>query len=251
MSVTGTWVLTRWRAKAAAVSILGLLWVAPASAQAQSRVPVIDLEPIPVFRPEPIPGDPAVAGTATSYRTWSLFLVCTPDWVMPARSDDLVNLYWRFEAFGDAIGADNAAVWFWKERMPRNDPHLAQNVDVARSADYCKALALRPSEGPFLVVTAAYPELTGFPKDRAIFTLGGLPPAELAKLLNRLTDELLLHGTLPTTASATPPAAATDGPGLWVRLLEGTRRTFIGVGCTVNLKISAGVLNAELRGCPT
>src|SRR5262245_29698848 len=48
-----------------------------------------------------------------SYKTWSLFLICNPNWVQPDKSRDLENLYWRFRAFGDAIGPDNLAVWFW------------------------------------------------------------------------------------------------------------------------------------------
>ncbi len=81
------------------------------------------------------------------YKTWSLFLVCNPDWVAPDRSTDLANLYRRFKSFGDAIGRDNLAVWFWKRRVPVNDPQLVENVDVARSAEFCRALGRAPREG--------------------------------------------------------------------------------------------------------
>src|SRR5947207_2398782 len=74
-----------------------------------------------------------------TYKTWSLFLICNPDWVAPDKSTDLANLYRRFKSFGDAIGRDNLAVWFWKRAVPVSDPRLAENVDVARSAEFCRA----------------------------------------------------------------------------------------------------------------
>ena len=193
-----------------------------------------------------------------SYKTWSLFLICNPDWVGPEKSTDLANLYRRFKPFGDAIGRDNLAVWFWKRRIPVNDPRLAENVDVARSAEYCAALGRAPSQGPYLVVTTAYPDVAAFPAERAIFELGGLQPAELAKLLNTLTDQLLLQGrvdaAIATAPGATPPggavtAPAAPPPSLWIRLLEGTRQSLIGIGCTVKLQIDTGLLSAELRAC--
>ena len=205
---------------------------------------------VEVVGPEEIP--------RVGFRTWSLFLVCTPDWVMPDRSADLANLYRRFKSFGDAIGNDNAAVWFWKKKIALKSAELSENIDVARSAAYCKALALRPSEGPFLVVTTAYPELSAFPQERAVFSLGSLPPAELAKLLNTLTDQLLIEGKVSavrraalkeTAASAPGSVQAPPTAGFWVELLESTRRALIGVGCAVSLKINTGVLTAELREC--
>lgn len=206
---------------------------------------------VQVVGPEEIP--------RTGYQTWSLFLVCTPDWVMPERSGELAGLYRRFQGFGDAIGRDNVAVWFWKEATPINDSRLSENIDVARSADYCQALSLRPSEGPFLVVTTAYPEVDDFPEERAVFVLGGLQPAELARLLNTLTDQLLIEGEVAvariaaeSAASAELPPTATENTdaGLWIRLLEGARRSMIGFGCAVKMQISTGILTAELRGCP-
>lgn len=203
-----------------------------------------------------------VGPTATiprdAYRTWSLFLMCNPDWVSPERSRDVENLYWRFRAFGDAIGKDNLAVWFWKRKASTRDPRLAENIDIARSAEYCGVLGLKPSEGPYLVVTTAYPDLADFPRDRAILGLGGRDPASLAKLLNALTDQLLLEKKVDVARLAlekTPPPATPSGGGesgglgFWIQFLEAGRRSIIGLGCAVKLSISAGPLNAELRGC--
>jgi hypothetical protein len=191
-----------------------------------------------------------------TYKTWSLFLICNPDWVAPDKSTDLANLYRRFKSFGDAIGRDNLAVWFWKRPVPVSDPRLAENVDVARSAEFCRALGRAPSQGPYLVVTTAYPDVATFPTERAIFELGGLQPADLAKLLNTLTDQLLLQGrvdaAMTTARGSTPLATATTlqpSSSLWIRLLEGTRQSLIGFGCTVKLQIDTGLLSAELRAC--
>ena len=97
-----------------------------------------------------------------------------------------------------------------------------------------------------------------FPKERAVYELGGLQPSDLAKLLNRLTDQLLLQGridTAMTEARSTSPAGTTASPSapippsFWIRLLEGTRESLIGLGCDVKLQITTGFLSAELRGC--
>ena len=188
--------------------------------------------------------------TRGTYKTWSLFLVCNPDWVAPEKSADLASLYRRFRSFGDAIGRDNLAVWFWQRQVPASDPKLAENVDVARSAEFCGALGRPPSQGPYLVVTNAYPDVKAFPAERAIYELGGMQPADLAKALGALTDQLLLQGQVETAmAAARPPTAPVVPPSLWIRLLEGTRQSLIGFGCTVKLQITTGLLSAELRGC--
>ena len=43
-----------------------------------------------------------------------------------------------------------------------------------------------------------------FPKERAVYELGGLQPSDLAKLLNRLTDQLLLQGRIDTAMTRDP-----------------------------------------------
>jgi hypothetical protein len=186
---------------------------------------------------------------AGTYKTWSLFLVCNPDWVAPEKSADLANLYRRFKSFGDAVGRDNLAVWFWKRQTPVDDTRLAENVDVARSAEFCGVLQRAPSGGPYLVVTTAYPDLAAFPKDRAIFELGGLQPADLAKLLNTLTDQLLLQRRVEVAGATAAGAAGGAASSLWIRLLESARQSMIGFGCKVKLQIDTGLLSAELREC--
>ena len=46
--------------------------------------------------PEPIPQNP--------YRTWSLFLINNPQWLVTESNEKIKSLYDQFEAFGEAIG---------------------------------------------------------------------------------------------------------------------------------------------------
>src|SRR6266850_2591568 len=66
-----------------------------------------------------------------NYKTWSLFLVCNPRWLASDKTHELYDLYSQFESFGDSIGPDNLAVWFWKRKVSVKSD-LAANVDVTR-----------------------------------------------------------------------------------------------------------------------
>jgi hypothetical protein len=218
-----------------ALALLACLVISSLDASAQDAEALVSSEEIP----------------RNGYRSWSLFLVCNPNWVDPAKNADLASLYQRFQSFGDAIGPDNLAVWFWKPGVPMESARVASGVDVARSATYCRALSLRPSKGPYLVVTTEYPELEDFPKNRGTYTLGGVEAADLAELLSRLTDGLLLEGEFVPAASADAATTTSTSapPSLWLRLLVATQQAFIGVGCSIDMEIDAGVLNAKLRAC--
>jgi hypothetical protein len=183
-----------------------------------------------------------------SFKTYSLFLVCNPQWLAPEKSGGLYGLYQQFENFGRTIGADNAAVWFWKSKRPARDPALAENVDVERSIRFCQAWKLKPSEGPHLVVTTAYPDETalslGLPKGSAVYMLGNMSPKEISDLLAGLTDQLIAKGRVDSPAAAAPLA-------LWVRLLDATQRTINSFGCAWTFKIEAGPVSADLHACQT
>jgi len=184
-----------------------------------------------------------------NFKSYSLFLVCNPQWLTPDKSQGLYGLYQTFEGFGRTIGDDNAAVWFWKARRPAYDRQLADNVDVERSVRFCQAWRLKPSEGPHLVVTTTYPDeshlSSGLPKDSAVYGLGNMSPVEISNLLAKLTDELVQKGRVES-----PPATATAAPqALWVRLLDATQRTINSFGCAWTFKIDAGPVNADLHAC--
>src|SRR5229473_4779371 len=78
-----------------------------------------------------------------NFNTYSLFLVCNPQWLDAGRNDGLYELYRHFQTFGRAIGDENVAIWFWKSNgYDDSDAVLARIVDVERSVRFCKAWKL-------------------------------------------------------------------------------------------------------------
>jgi hypothetical protein len=177
------------------------------------------------------------------YKTWSLFLVCNPAWLSAEKSKDLFSLYQQFQNFGRTIGDDHLAVWFWKDPKSPYDPNLAANVDVERSVRFCKALQLKPSQSPEIVIMANYPDESNLPKEFAAFQLGLMSPTDISGLLAKLSDQLLLTGKLDPTQTA-------DVQGrLWIRLLSAAQRVIGDFSCAWSLKIATGLLSAELHSC--
>lgn len=174
------------------------------------------------------------------YKTWSLFLVCNPSWLTPAKSADLYSLYGLFQNFGRTIGDDHLAVWFWKETRPTSDPNLAADVDVERAVRICKALHLKPSASPHILITSSYPDENNLPRDFAVFELGQMSSSEISSLLTKLNDQLVVQGKVQV-----------DEPQehLWIRLLAAAQQTIGSFGCAWSLKIETGFLNADLHPC--
>jgi hypothetical protein len=184
-----------------------------------------------------------------NFKTYSLFLVCNPQWLDPAKNAGLLQLYRQFQSFGRAIGDDHAAVWFWKsDSYEHSDAGLAQIVDVERSVRFCQAWKLIPSEGPHLVITSTYPDeahlSTGLPKDSAVYKLGDMAPRDISALLAKLTDELIASGKIDNSG-------ATTVSKLWVQLLAATQQTINSFGCAWSFKINAGPVSADLKSCKT
>jgi hypothetical protein len=175
---------------------------------------------------------------AEGYESWSLFLICSPGWLDANRSGDLASLFGRFQAFGEAIGDDHLAVWFWKEDVARGGDASGANVDVRRAAKYCQKLRLAPSRGPYIVVTNEYPDLTDFP-DNTVYTLGVLDSAAIGSLLDQLTDKLLLPDD----------TGGDSGVGFWIRFLESAQDALT-VPCGVTIKVNAAIIDAEMSSCP-
>jgi len=188
-----------------------------------------------------------------NFNTYSLFLVCNPQWLDAGRNSGLYDLYRQFQAFGRAIGDENAAIWFWNSNgYERSDAVLAQIVDVERSVRFCQAWKLTPSEGPHLVITGTYPDeshlSTGLPKDSAVYKLGDMAPPNISALLAKLTDQLIASGKVENPDS--PPAPAPPAK-LWVQLLAATQQMMNSFGCTWSFKINAGPVTADLKSCKT
>jgi hypothetical protein len=188
-------------------------------------------------------------GTIPSgYATYSLFLICNPEWLASSKSRDLLDLYEQFKAFGRTIGSSNDAVWFWLKYISPQDSNLAKNIDVERSVRFCQQWKLKPSAGPHLVVTYTYPDesnlSSGLPADSAVYELGDMKSEEIVKLLSELTDHLISMRTVGY--SAAPPVTPSV---FWQHLLESTRRTINNFGCAWSFKIDAGPVSADLHSC--
>jgi hypothetical protein len=203
----------------------------------------------PFLRPQALaPLEPTGKIPQGRYKTYSLFLVCNPEWLAQDKGGGLLNLYWNFEAFGRTIGDDNLAVWFIKDLDPQLRAFVGRSTDVERSVRFCKAWKLKPSAGPHLVITASYPDESklskGLPADSAVFELGNMKPSEISGLLTRLTDELIQKGHVDSSGAAYPPP-----PSMWVRLLESTQQLINSFTCAWNFKIDAGPVKADLHSC--
>jgi hypothetical protein len=188
-----------------------------------------------------------------NFKTYSLFLVCNPQWLDPAKNAGLLQLYRQFQSFGRAIGDDHAAIWFWKsDSYEHSDAALAQIVDVERSVRFCQAWKLIPSEGPHLVVTSTYPDEAhlsdGLPKNSAVYKLGDMAPPDISALLAKLTDQLIASGKVDNLG---PGPASTPPAKLWVQLLAATQQTINSFGCAWSFKINAGPVSADLKSCKT
>lgn len=238
----------RWLLLATLSALASQLAIEPLRAQA-----VVDI----IGQKEAIPA---------GYKTYSLFLICNQDWLDPSKSKDLTDLYHKFQAFGRSIGDDQAAVWFWKTTVRvgwESTMSPAAALDVERSVRFCQAWKLKPSDGPYLVVTITRPDEANLSKDlpdgTAEFQLGNLTAAQISTLLSKLTDSLVLTGKVDpslfakpatnTTGTADPSPPPPLGPALWIRMLAATQEIIGEFGCAVSLKVNAGPLSADVKSC--
>jgi hypothetical protein len=180
------------------------------------------------------------------YKTYSLFLVCNPQWLEHRQgdknSDQFYRLYQQFDNFGRSIGSDNVAVWFW---ISSTHTKRAEDVDVERSVRFCQAWHLKPSAGPYIVVTSKYPDesdlSSGLGKDTAVFALGNMESEQISKLLATITDDLVEKGHVEI--------ASEGHEARWVSLLGAVQRTINKFGCAWSFKIDAGPVKADLQAC--
>ena len=124
-----------------------------------------------------------------AYKSWSLFLVNNPQWVVAESNDKIKKLYDQFQAFGKAIGRDHVAVWFWSQSNLQ-DAFMYKAVDVIRSAEFCEKLGLTPSGGPYILVTTEYPG-AGLGNDPSSFLPTKLEHYYYVSLNNKSADEIM------------------------------------------------------------
>lgn len=138
----------------------------------------------------------------TGYKSWSLFLICTLDWLLPQNKDRVTDLYHQFVAFGRTIGPEHAAVWFWIRRPRWTTDVVIDNVDVERSITYCQRFKLPPSNGPYVLTTTTDPESASDAADHSTLALNERSPADIQKFLTALGDQLLIEGTPKQAANS-------------------------------------------------
>ncbi|WP_116811342.1 hypothetical protein [Steroidobacter cummioxidans] len=127
------------------------------------------------------------------YKSWSLFLVCNPQWAKPQEAPKLRELYRQFLEFGQAIGDTHLAVWLVASRS------APARIDTARSVRFCENLNLPLADGPYVVVTGRYPgaALTEQPDtfvsdlgNHLVVSLNGLDAEQTTHLLETLAKQL-------------------------------------------------------------
>ena len=187
------------------------------------------------------------------FKTYSLFLICNPQWLDPAKNAGLLQLYRQFQSFGRAIGDDHAAVWFWKSNSyEHSDAALAQIVDVERSVRFCQAWKLVPSEGPHLVITSTYPDEAhlshGLPKDSAVYKLGDMAPPDISSLSGKTHRRAYCQWQSRQPGSRTRLQTSRQ---TLVQLLAATQQTINSFRCAWSFKINAGPVSADLKSCKT
>ena len=97
------------------------------------------------------------------------------------------------------------------------------------------------------VITSTYPDPANPPKEFAAFRMADMSAPDIGGLLAKLSDQLLLTGTV-APAPAAAPAADAQGH-LWIRLLSAAQQAIGNFGCAWSLKINSGPLTAELHSC--
>jgi hypothetical protein len=188
------------------------------------------------------------------YDSYSLFLLCNPQWLEANKGESLVSLYSDFQLFGEAIGHKNAAIWFWKGFVPHTLYQiLPANIDLDRSKKFCNAWHLAPEKGPYIVVTSQYPDedrLTPISaSDNAVFALGSMKRSDIESLLEGLSGSIRnAKQEAPATQPAQPGQTATQ-PSMWVTMLTAVQQTISKFGCAWTFKIDAGPVKADLQSC--
>jgi hypothetical protein len=188
-------------------------------------------------------------------KTYSLFLICNPDWLGRDKQKDLGDLHDKFEAFGDSIGKENDAVWFWKRipAHPRTARPKASDIDSDRNENFCAAWNLKPSDGPYVVITSVYPDeqhlSTTLNSAHAIISLGDSPQNKISEILKHLTEQLVLKpGQLGQTESSdSKPAEAVPPEAFWRRLLASAQAVIADIQASWTFSVDAGPVKAELK----
>lgn len=151
--------------------------LAPISGEAQ------DAEEMLSSRDEPIPKE---------YESWSLFLICNHEWLLPSNQMKIDSLYDNFKSFGRAIGPKHVAIWFTSDDSSDNEWDSEHYPDIDRSRAYCMKFGLLPSRSPYVLLLTTHPDdlQPGERYRRNLIELANSSSGEIASLLGGLADVL-------------------------------------------------------------
>jgi hypothetical protein len=178
----------------------------------------------------------------SDFKSWTLLLITDPSSFANENLKQLSDLHALFVKFGEAIGPKNAAVWFLKK--PTSS---LSELDIARNVEFANHLGLKPSGGPYIIVTTNYPGAAmmgnddSFPtkkKDMVVLELKGMKPAEISKLLNKLVDAV-------TTQNLSKIEVASDT--FWQRMFSIVAAAILGAASSVNVTVEGGPISVELK----
>jgi hypothetical protein len=173
------------------------------------------------------------------YKTWSLFLICDPFSLDGSEKSkaNLLLLHEKFVGFGNAIGHENAAIWF----LTRNSVDFG-DYDGERAADYCGKYNVMSSESPAIVLTTEYPSL-GTPSGNNVkVSLNGLDNTDSYNLLGLLADQV---------RSSELDQQKIDSQKYWLvweRILKSTLAAAGKVAHGVTVEVDTAVLKFTIRG---
>ena len=197
---------------------------------------------------QPLTSEPIPKG---DYKSWSLFLICNPGWLLPQSKPQVEELYQRFEAFGAAIGPEHLAVWFWSPEA--GGTGTTRSVDFDRSSRFCARLKLAPSKGPYVILTTRYPGTalpTGYPNtfpsianlgNHYILALGGASASDTARLLDSLADQLITSDVSKVQLDSDEYWRA------WERTYRTVRDQLVGLFDKVTVTFDTGVVKTEIK----
>jgi hypothetical protein len=184
-----------------------------------------------------------------NYKSWSLFLICNPQWILPESNQRVEELYQQFQAFGAAIGPDNLAVWFLKGDP--NRPKAHKDVDFGRSAQFCSKLKLPPSKSPYVLLMTQYPGESlpnAYPKtfptqlgNHVLLSLNGSSTRDTSRLLGALADQLITSDLSHLKV---------DSDEYWSSLQHSyvaVRDNFLGMLSKVTVSFDAGPVKTEIK----
>lgn len=123
--------------------------------------------------------------SVTLSKTWSLFLICSPEWLNRQTPEELVRLYNAYLSVATASDDRNIPLWPFKAVSGGR----AQDIDAAKSRPYCESLNL--SDGPFVVITATPPDALKRSVPKVLIAFNGADAEAINATLLRLSERLI------------------------------------------------------------